>query len=101
MLVVQKFPEANTKEVTSGLESALDALAPGLGGIQIDTSIYRPATYIDASKSNVSTALLVGAVLALLASWRSCPLARRGESIVSILAASPPPASCSRLAAPR
>ena len=88
MLVVQKFPEANTKEVTSGLESALDALAPGLGGIQIDTSIYRPATYIDASKSNVSTALLVGAMLALLAlvalmpNWRGAV-----TSIVSILAA--------------
>ena len=88
MLVVQKFPEANTKEVTSGLESALEALAPGLGGIQIDTSIYRPATYIDSSKSNVSTALLVGAMLALLAlvalmaNWRGAV-----TSIVSILAA--------------
>ena len=88
LLVVQKFPDANTTEVTSGLESALDALAPGLAGIQIDTSIYRPATYIEASTNNLSTALLIGAILAILAlvglmfDWRGAL-----TSVVSILAA--------------
>ena len=88
MLVVQKFPEANTAEVTTGLENALDALAPGLAGIQIDTSIYRPATYIETSTNNLSIALLIGGILAILAlvglmfDWRGAL-----TSVVSILAA--------------
>ena len=32
MLVIEKFPGANTLEVTRGVEEALAALAPGLGG---------------------------------------------------------------------
>ncbi|HET7073019.1 MAG TPA: efflux RND transporter permease subunit, partial [Mycobacterium sp.] len=47
MLVVEKAPGANTLEVTREVEDALQALRPGLGGIKIDTSVYRPATYIE------------------------------------------------------
>lgn len=43
ILVVEKAPGANTLEVTRGVESALRALAPGLSGIRIDTTVYRPA----------------------------------------------------------
>src|SRR5689334_238895 len=45
LLVVEKFPGANTLEVTKGVEEALDAMQPGLPGIAIDTSIYRPASF--------------------------------------------------------
>ncbi len=37
MLIVEKLPWGNTLEVTEGVEAALDELAPGLSGIEIDT----------------------------------------------------------------
>ena len=66
LLVIEKFPEANTPAVASGIDEALDALSLGLPGMEIDTSIYRPAALIEASVDNLRTALLVGAVLLLL-----------------------------------
>ena len=47
MLIVEKFPWANTLEVTRGVEEALDELEPGLPGIEVDTTIFRPATFIE------------------------------------------------------
>lgn len=66
LLVVEKFPEANTPEVTRGVEAALEALRPGLSGIQIDTSIYRPATLIEESFGNLGRTLLIGGILLVL-----------------------------------
>lgn len=77
LLVIEKFPEANTLEVTRGIDEALAALAPGLSGIEIDSSIYRPASYIEAASGNLSWGLLIGLVLAaiglaaMLVDWRS------------------------------
>ncbi len=67
MLVVEKFPGANALEVTHGVEAALDALRPGLSGVTIDSSLFRPASYIETSNDNLATALIIGAVLVLLA----------------------------------
>jgi len=66
LLVVEKFPGANTLEVTQGVEEALDALKPGLPGIQIDTTIFRPATFIETIVHNLTQALIVGAVLVVI-----------------------------------
>jgi CzcA family heavy metal efflux pump len=66
LLVVEKFPGANTLEVTQGVDAALDAMLPGLPGMEIDTSIYRPATFIESSFVNLGWALLIGAILLLL-----------------------------------
>ncbi len=77
LLVVEKFPEVNTLQVTRDVEAAMQALQPGLGGIQVDTSLYREATFVDASIANVSVALLIGFLLiavilgALLFDWRA------------------------------
>ena len=65
-LVVEKFPGANTVEVTDGVDAALDAMRPGLGDIRIDSTIYRPASYIESSFQNLGWALLVGGLLLLL-----------------------------------
>ena len=46
MLVVEKLPTGNTLAVTQGVEEALDALRPGLPGLNIDTSVFRPARFI-------------------------------------------------------
>lgn len=66
LLVVEKFPRANTPEVTRGVDEALDAMRPGLPGMEIDTSIYRPARYIERSVDNLGRALLVGGILLAL-----------------------------------
>jgi CzcA family heavy metal efflux pump len=77
LLVVEKFPGANTLEVTRGIESALSALGPGLGGMEPDTSIFRPATLIEDALGNLKLAVVIAAVLlaliiaAFLFQWRT------------------------------
>jgi len=46
MLIVEKLPWANTLDVTRGWKPRVDAMRPGLPGIDIDTTIFRPATFI-------------------------------------------------------
>ena len=53
LLVIEKFPDANTLEVTQGVEEALAALAPGLTGIEFDTTVYRPASFIEMAIGNL------------------------------------------------
>jgi CzcA family heavy metal efflux pump len=77
LLIVEKFPSANTLEVTHGVEEALDQLRPGLTGIEIDTTIFRPATFIEVAIENLTRALLLGCALlvlvliAFLFEWRT------------------------------
>jgi CzcA family heavy metal efflux pump len=66
MLIVEKFPWANTLDVTRGVEAALAELKPGLPNIEIDHTIFRPATFIELSISNLTVALVTGAILVLL-----------------------------------
>ena len=65
MLIVEKFPWGNTLEVTRGVESALAAMKPGLPGVEIDTKIFRPATFIEDSINNLTHALLLGCILVI------------------------------------
>ena len=66
MLIVEKFPWANTLDVTRGVEAALEELRPGLPGIEIDPAIFRPATFIETALDNLTRALLVGSLLVVL-----------------------------------
>jgi CzcA family heavy metal efflux pump len=66
LMIVEKLPWANTLEVTRGVEAALAALKPGLPGIDIDHTIFRPATFIELSIANLTKALLIGSVLVVL-----------------------------------
>ncbi len=66
MLIVEKFPWANTLEVTQGIEDAIEALRPGLAGYEIDTTIFRPATFIQTSIENLTSALLIGSLLVVV-----------------------------------
>lgn len=66
LLVVEKFPGANTLQVTQGIEDALTALQPGLTGLTIDPTVFRPANYIEAATNNVSTAVMIGGLLVVL-----------------------------------
>jgi CzcA family heavy metal efflux pump len=84
MLVIQKFPGANTLELTHGVEDAMKKMEPGLKGITIDTTIFRPATFIETAIHNLTIALLLGCLLvvlilvAFLFEWRT--------AVISLLA---------------
>ena len=77
MLIVEKQPGANTLEVTRGVEAALESLRPGLPGVEIDSRIFRPATFIEMSLHNLAWSMLIGAALVIvvlalfLYDWRS------------------------------
>jgi CzcA family heavy metal efflux pump len=77
LLIVQKFRGANTMEVTRGVEEAVAELRAGLPGVEMDTTIFRPATFIEQSIDNLTTALLIGVALvafiivAFLFEWRT------------------------------
>lgn len=77
MLIIEKFPWANTLEVTRGVEAALDEMRPALPGIEIDAKIFRPATFIEMSIDNLTFAMYLGAILVILVigaflyEWRS------------------------------
>jgi len=66
MMIVEKLPWANTLDVTEGVEEAINEMRPGLEGIKVDTTIFRPATFIDHSISNLTQSLLIGGVLVVL-----------------------------------
>src|SRR3990170_3096635 len=66
MMIVEKLPWANTLDVTRGVEEAIAEMQPGLKGIDIDTTIFRPATFIEQSIDNLTESLLVGAVLVVI-----------------------------------
>ncbi|MBV9689791.1 MAG: efflux RND transporter permease subunit [Ktedonobacteraceae bacterium] len=66
LLVIEKFPGANTLDVTQGVEAKLAELGPGLSGIQVDTGIFRPATFIEMAVDNLARSLLIGFLLLVL-----------------------------------
>ena len=63
LLVVEKFPGANALEVTSGVEKAMAELAPGLPGIDVDTKLFRPATFIETAINNLRAVIIAGFAL--------------------------------------
>ena len=66
MLIVEKLPWANTLDVTRGVEEAINEMRPGLQGVEIDTTIFRPATFIEESIGNLTESLLIGAILVIV-----------------------------------
>jgi Cu/Ag efflux pump CusA len=81
MVAIEKFPGFNTLDVTRGVERALNELKPGLPGIEINTTIYHPASYIERATSNLGKALIISIILAavvlgvLMGSWRTAVIA--------------------------
>jgi CzcA family heavy metal efflux pump len=66
LLVVERFPWANTLAVTEGVEDALESLRPGLSGVTINPAVFRPATFIEMAIDNLRTAFIVAIILVLL-----------------------------------
>ena len=77
LLIVEKQPQANTLELTRGVERAIEALRPGLKGVEIDPTIFRPATFIERALDNLTHALAVGCglvaviLVVFLFDWRT------------------------------
>jgi len=84
MLVVEKFPGANTLDVTNGIDKALSAMAPSMPGVQINNQIFRQASFIQIAIHNLSQSVLLGCILVVfvllmfLFQWRA--------ALVSLLA---------------
>lgn len=66
LLVIEKLPGTNALDVTNGVEDALDALRPGFTEIKFDSTIFRPATFIEIAISNLTRTLMIGALCAVL-----------------------------------
>src|SRR4051812_3109471 len=77
LLVIEKFPSASTVKVTNEVTRALDDLKPGLKGVSIDSSVFRPASYIHDAEGNLtlltilSGLLLILVAAAFLLRWRT------------------------------
>ncbi len=63
LLIVEKQPWGNTLDVSRNVEAALDALKPGLTGVEVDSTIFRPATFIERSLRNLGRAMAIGCLL--------------------------------------
>ena len=77
LLVIEKFPDVNTLDVTRNVEAALEAMKPGLPGIAVDTSVFRDAVVHRCLDRQRLAGLLIGFLLialvlgALLFDWRA------------------------------
>ena len=66
LLIVEKFPWGNTLQITRDVEAALEELRPGLPGVEIDTTIFRPATFIEISIDNLTKAMIIAGILVVI-----------------------------------
>lgn len=77
LMVVEKFPGASTLAVTKAVNEALIDMAPGLKGIEVDPTIFRPANYIESALSNLTRTVTIAGILVALAllilffNWRT------------------------------
>ena len=77
LLIVEKYPWANTLEATRGVEEAIKEIQIGLPEMKIDPTIFRPADFIETAFHNLKSALLLGCLLvaviiaAFLFEWRT------------------------------
>ena len=63
LLIVEKLPWGNTLDVTHAVEASLATMQPALGNLEIDTTIFRPASFVELAIDNLSRALTLGIIL--------------------------------------
>jgi CzcA family heavy metal efflux pump len=77
LLIVEKQPQGNSLDVTLNVEKALATLDLKSKGVDIDPTIFRPATFIQRSIDNLGHSMLVGCGLVIailivfLYDWRT------------------------------
>ncbi|TMK63484.1 MAG: efflux RND transporter permease subunit, partial [Actinobacteria bacterium] len=67
LLAIYKRPGTSTIEVTNRVKNVLDELAPALGGVRVDTSVFEPASYVHSAIHDLTLLAVIGFALALLA----------------------------------
>jgi CzcA family heavy metal efflux pump len=93
LLIVEKQPWGNTLDVTRNVEKALADMGPALPGMKIDSTIFRPATFIERALTNLSHAMLIGCGLvivilaAFLFDWRTALISMTAIPLSLIAAA--------------
>ena len=76
-LVVEKLPGTNTLALTRRLDDALREMGPGLAGVTINSSAFRPASFIETALDHLRLAAIIAAALvalvlaAFLMQWRA------------------------------
>ncbi len=60
LLIVEKQPGASTLDVTAGIDRTLERLRPGFSGVEIDPTIFRPASFIERALTNLGHAMGIG-----------------------------------------
>ncbi len=92
LLIVEKQPWANTLNVTRDIEKAMAELKPAMGAVEYDTTVFRPATFIERALGNLGHSMLVGCVLVVIVlvlflfDWR-CALISATAIPLSLVAA--------------
>ncbi len=92
LLIVEKQLWANTLDVTQNVEKAMEELQPAMGEVEYDTTIFRPATFIERALANLGYSMLVGCVLVVIVlllflfEWR-CAVISATAIPLSLLAA--------------
>ena len=77
LLVVEKVPWGNTLDITRNVEKAIKDMQPGLPDVKIDTTIFRPAGFVQLAIDHLTESIILGALLVLLVlglflyDWRS------------------------------
>ncbi len=66
ILVVERFPGTSVATLSREVEKALDAIRPGLQGIDIDTTVFRSASFVESARVNLAASLGIGFVLLAL-----------------------------------
>lgn len=66
LLIVERQPDSNTLELTHQVDHALELLRPGLHDVEMDATIFRPATFIQRAIDNLTKALFVGCGLVIV-----------------------------------
>ncbi|MGB7325393.1 MAG: efflux RND transporter permease subunit, partial [Rubripirellula sp.] len=92
LLIVEKQPWANTLDVTRDVEKAMAELKPAMGPVEYDTTVFRPATFIERALGNLTHSMLIGCVLVVIVlvlflfDWR-CALISATAIPLSLVAA--------------
>ncbi len=92
LLIIEKQPWANTLEITRNVEQAMEELRPALGEVEFDTTVFRPATFIERALTNLGKSMLIGCVLVIMVlmlflfDWR-CAVISATAIPLSLLAA--------------
>ncbi|CAH0216505.1 Cobalt-zinc-cadmium resistance protein CzcA [Arthrobacter sp. Bi83] len=93
LLVIEKFPDTSVGDVTKRIEDVLDGLRPGLTGITVDSTVFRPASFVESAVSGLGVALLVSLLVVTAAiglafrSWRYALLAFVAIAVAAMAAA--------------